>query len=408
MPELCIYCQVHQPYRLSRYRLFDIGSDRPYFDDAENARILRRVADKCYRPTNRLLTELIRETRGAFKLALSISGTLLDQMAETAPDALESFQDLVDTGSVELLGETYYHSLSALGDLDEFRAQVRRHRQTIDRWFGQRPRVFRNTELIYFDALAPVIAGLGFQGALVEGAAQVLGWRSPNYVYEAASAPGLRLLPRNFPLSDDLGFRFSNRDWDGWPLTAEKYANWLAEGVGETRHLFLDYETFGEHQWLETGIFDFLRHLPAQCFQRSLTFTQPSALVTRAPVAQLAFPHPTSWADLERDTSAWLGNRLQRAAHERLYRLRDAVTLSRDAALESAWRRLTTSDHLYYMCTKWFADGDVHKYFNPYATPYDAYIAFMNVLQDLERRLAPSRARPNEPRVVRVSPNWRV
>ena len=198
MPEICIYCQVHQPYRLARYRLFDVGSGRSYFDDAENQRILRRVADKCYRPVNRLFAELIRRWEGRFKLALSISGTLLDQMAESAPDALESFQDLVDTGGVELLGETYHHSLSALGDEDEFREQVRLHRRAIDRWFGRRPQVFRNTELIYSDALAPVIAELGFRGALVEGASHVLGWRSPNYVYEASQAPGLRLLPRNY------------------------------------------------------------------------------------------------------------------------------------------------------------------------------------------------------------------
>ena len=388
MPDICLYCQVHQPYRLARYRLFDVGSGRRYCDDEENRRILRRVAEKCYVPVNRLLADLIRRSGGGFRLALSISGTLLDQMAESAPDALESFQDLVETGGVELLGETYYHSLSTLADVDESREQVRLHGQAIDRWFGRRPVVFRNTELIYFDALAPVIAEFGFRGALVEGASHILGWRSANYVYEAAHAPGLRLLPRNYSLSDDVGFRFSNRHWTGWPLTADKYADWIAASPGDSVHLFMDYETFGEHQWADTGIFDFLRHLPDACFGRGLGFLHPATLAARPPVAPLSFAQPTSWADIERDVSAWLGNRLQRAAHERLYRMRPAVPASGDAALLAAWRKLTTSDHLYYMCTKWFADGDVHKYFNPYATPYDAFIAFMNVLQDVERRLS--------------------
>ncbi len=387
MTDICLYAQVHQPYRLRRYSLFDIGSGGAYFDDAQNRAILRRVADKCYLPTNRLLADLVRRSHGEFRLALSISGALLDQLAAWAPDVLESFQDLVATGGVELLGETYWHSLASLASEEEFTAQVAQHGQAVGRWFGQRPTVFRNTELIYWDGLAPTIAKLGFKGVMVEGADHVMEWRSPNHVYEAAGTPGLRLLPRNYRLSDDVGFRFSNRDWDGWPLTSEKHADWIAASGGDSVHLYVDYETFGEHQWASTGIFAFLAQWPWECLQRGLRFAHPSALATRTPVAPLAFHRPTSWADLERDTTAWLGNQLQDAAQQRIYGLRERVLASRDPGLVEAWRRLTTSDHLYYMCTKWFADGDVHKYFSPYESPYEAFVAMMNVAQDLEQRL---------------------
>ncbi len=390
MTDICIYAQVHQPFRLRQFRLFDIGSETEYFDTETNRRILRRVADKCYIPANRLLADLIRQSDGQFRVALSLSGVLLDQMAEWAPDALRSFQELVETGGVELLGETYFHSLASLASEEEFVAQVERHRRTIQRYFGQRPTVFRNTELIYWDGLAPAIAALGFTAVMVEGADHVMQWRSPNHVYHADGMPALRLIPRNYQLSDDVGFRFSNRGWDGWPLTAEKYADWLAAGQGESRHLFVDYETFGEHQWEDTGIFDFLRHLPAECLRRGLRFVHPSSLARRRPVAPLSFARPTSWADVERDTTAWLGNRLQYAAQERLYGLRERVFATRNPERIEAWRRLTTSDHLYYMCTKWFADGDVHKYFSPYESPYDAFVAFMNVAQDLEQSVAES------------------
>ncbi len=386
MTDVCFYFQVHQPYRLRRYRVFDIGTARGYFDEIENERIVRRVADKCYLPATRLLTDLVRRSDGRFRFALSLSGTLLEQLEACALDALAAFQEVVSTGAVELLGETYYHSLSALVDPDEFRAQVVRHADAVQRLFGRRPTVFRNTELIYDDAIAPLVRRLGYTGMLVEGAERVLGWRSANYVYEAASAPGLRLLPRNYRLSDDVGFRFSNRDWDGWPLTADTYAAWIAASGGTSAHLFMDYETLGEHQWAETGIFDFLRHLPVELERRGIRTLHPRELAERPAVGALSFPTPTSWADVERDASAWLGNRMQRAAHERLYRVGRAVAAAGDAARLDAWRRLTTSDHCYYMCTKWFADGDVHKYFNPYESPYDAFVAFMNVLTDMEMR----------------------
>lgn len=383
MPDICLYAQVHQPWRLRRFRVFDIGTGTPWFDDELNRRIIQRVARKCYIPANRLLTRLIRESRGDFRLALSITGTAIEQMEAWAPEALQSFQELVATGGVELLGETSHHSLAGLADHGEFRAQVRQHTRLIQRWFSQAPRVFRNTELIYADALASEIQSLGFQGVMVEGAAHVLDWRSPNFVYESAAAPGLRILPRNYQLSDDVGFRFSRQDWDAWPVTAEKYAGWVAGAQGDTVNLYVDYETFGEHQWEETGIFEFLRHLPQECLRRGVGFTQPGLLAGRPPRGRLSFPSPTSWADTERDTSAWLGNRIQQAAHERLYQLRPAVMATCDTGIVDAWRRLTTSDHVYYMCTKWFADGDVHRYFSPYPGPYDAFVTFMNVLEDL-------------------------
>jgi alpha-amylase len=394
MADICVYAQVHQPYRLRRYRLFDIG-ERPFFDDELNAELVQRVSRKCYIPANRALTELVERGDADFRVALSLTGTVVGQLERWAPDALESFQRLVATGKVELLGETYHHSLSSLVRRDEFEAQVELHRDMLRRTFGVTPTVFRNTELVWWDNLAPTVASLGFRAALVEGADHVLGWRSPNYVYGAESHPDLRLLPRNYRLSDDVGFRFSSREWDGWPLTAERYASWLAEAPGDSVHLYIDYETLGEHQWEDTGIFDFLHHLPGEAAARGLRFVTPSTLAERDPVATLSFPHPTSWADIERDLTAWLGNRIQLSAHERLYDLRDAVLETEDPSLIADWRRLTTSDHVYYMCTKWFADGDVHAYFNPYETPYDAFVSFMNAAQDLEQRAAAvERAQP--------------
>jgi len=385
MPDVTLYCQVHQPYRLGHYRVFDIGTERAYFDEAKNRGILRRVADKCYLPTNRLLADLIRSSGGRLRLALSLSGVLLEQLADDAPDALASFQELVATGGVELLGETYYHSLAALTDPDEFMGQVRLHSASLERWFGLRPRVFRNTELIYRDDLGQMIQRLGFDGVLVEGADHILGWQSPNYVYESASAPGLRLLPRNYRLSDDIAFRFSQRSWSEWPLTADKFAAWVAESPGDSVHLFMDYETLGEHQWDSTGIFQFVTHLPEALARRGLRTVQPSELSARPPVGHLSFPWTTSWADAERDVSAWLGNGLQQAAHARIYRLKQAVQACANPELMNRWRRLTTSDHFYYMATKWHEDGDVHRYFSPYDTPYDAFVTYMNVVQDLEQ-----------------------
>jgi alpha-amylase len=386
MPEVCLYFQVHQPYRLNRFRVFDIGAGVPYFDDAHNRRILERVAAKCYMPTNRLLTRLVRESGGTFRIAMSLSGVLLEQLAVMKPDALETFHELAATGGVEMLGETYCHSLSALASLDEFGVQIDQHQQLIERLFDQHPRVFRNTELIFSDAIAPVVRARGFEGALVEGAPRILGWRDPTYVYESAAAPGLRLLTRHFRLSDDVAFRFSARGWESWPLRADTFADWLASTPGHCINLFMDYETFGEHQWAETGIFEFLAHLPGECRARGLTFVHPSTLTARLPIDRLTITQPTSWADQERDISAWLGNGLQRAAHERLYALRSSVIEAGDESLYHEWQRLTTSDHFYYMATKDHSDGEVHAYFSAYGSPYDAFVRFMNIAEDVEQR----------------------
>jgi alpha-amylase len=298
----------------------------------------------------------------------------------------------VNTGCVEILGETYYHSLSFLASSEEFEVQVARHGERVEKLFGTRPTVFRNTELIYADALAPSVAKLGFRGVLAEGADAVLGWRSPNFVYAAPGAPDVRLLLKNYRLSDDIAFRFGDRNWEGHPLSAEKFAGWVhaVNGCGELVNLFMDYETFGEHQWEATGIFDFMRALPERILDHADGgFVTPSEAIERhAATAPLSFPRFTSWADAERDLTAWLGNAMQSTAHGSLYELRDEVMESGDPALIEDWRRLTTSDHFYYMCTKYFADGDVHKYFSPYESPYEAHIAFMNALADLELRLA--------------------
>lgn len=385
MPTICLYFQVHQPYRLRRFRVFDIGTGGPYFDDEHNRCILERVAAKCYVPANQLLQRLITESNGAFRVAMSLSGVLLEQLGTMAPWALESFQSLIATGGVEVLGETYCHSLAALSDAEEFRAQLDQHRRIVGSLFDQRTQVFRNTELIFSNAIARAVQSEGFAAALVEGAAHVLEWRDPTYVYEAGSAPGLRLLARHIRLSDDIAFRFSAKDWEGWPLRADTYADWLGATPGECVNLFMDYETFGEHQWAETGIFGFLGSLPGACLRRGLSFAHPSTLAARMPADRLWFSRPTSWADQERDVSAWLGNGLQRTAHQRLYALRPVVERAGDQQLYQRWQRLTTSDHLYYMATKDHSDGEVHAYFNAYSSPYDAFIRFMNVLEDLEQ-----------------------
>lgn len=390
MPSACFYFQVHQPSRLRRYGVFDVGRRHDYFDTRLDEAIVRKVAARCYRPMNQLLLEQIERHEGRFRCAFSISGSALEQLERWAPEVIESFQALARTGCVEILGETYYHSLSFLASPDEFETQVQRHGAKVSELFGARPVVFRNTELIYADPLAPHVERLGFRGVLAEGADAVLGWRSPNFVYAAPGASSMRLLLKNYRLSDDIAFRFGDRNWEGHPLSAEKFAGWIhaVNGCGELVNLFMDYETFGEHQWESTGIFEFMRRLPDRVLDHADgSFVTPSeAIATYAPTAELSFPRFTSWADAERDLTAWLGNAMQASAHRSLYELRDAVIDSGDADLIEDWRRLTTSDHFYYMCTKFFADGDVHKYFSPYESPYEAHIAFMNALADLELR----------------------
>jgi alpha-amylase len=391
MKNLCFYFEVHQPFRLRTYRYFDIGSDDQYFDEHKNRSIMQKVAEKCYLPANTVLLNLIRQYQDGFKVSFSISGTALDQFELYAPEVLKSFQELAATGCVEFLAETYSHSLSSLISKEEFGRQVLAHSKRIESLFGQKPRVFRNTELIYSDTIGQMAYDLGFRTMLTEGADQVLGWKSPNYLYCSAANPELKLLLKNYRLSDDIAFRFSQSDWNGWPLTAEKFVSWLNQipEQDEIINLFMDYETFGEHQWKETGIFEFLKSLPHHVFSSSaFRFVTPSESARiLQPVAQLSMPDPVSWADLERDLSAWLGNEIQDDAFESLYRLEGKMRETNDPELQRNWRYLQTSDHFYYMCTKFFNDGDVHKYFNPYNSPYDAFINYMNVLSDFEARV---------------------
>ncbi len=391
MPSVCFYFQVHQPYRLRRYTFFDMGNNHFYEDEDSNCDILLKVARKCYLPMNRLLLEQIRRCKGRFKIAFSLTGTVLDQLEAWAPEVVCSFQDLAETGCVEFLSETDAHSLAVLFSPDEFREQLIAHDARIKRLFGQKPRVFRNTELIYNNDLARIVEDMGYKAILAEGVDHVLGWRSPNYVYQPSTCQNLKLLLKNYRLSDDIAFRFSNREWPEFPLTAEKFASWAhaSQVTGDVLNLFMDYETFGEHHGASTGIFQFMEALPDCVMSHpNFDFRTPSEVArTRAPVARLDVPLYVSWADAERDLSAWLGNDMQNDAIESVYRLEKRVKALGNVDMLRTWRRLQTSDHFYYMCTKWFADGSVHKYFNPYGSPYDAYINYMNVLADFELTL---------------------
>jgi len=391
MKSICFYFQVHQPNRLRHYRFFDIGNNHDYFDDAQNAWLCRRVADKCYLPTNKLMLDLINENKGRFKISYSITGVVLEQFEKYTPEVIESFKALASTGCVEFIGETYYHSLAALKSKSEFKNQVKLHSDKIFELFGQRPSVFRNTELIYSDYIGEIVGDLGFKAQITEGAKHILGWRSPNFLYKSSKNENLVLLLKNFQLSDDIAFRFSQHSWEGFPLTVDKYVKWLNQTQdAECINLFMDYETFGEHQWKETGIFEFLRELPKGVFKKTdFGFSTPSQLVDNLkPISEIHVPYPISWADEERDLTAWLGNDLQDDAYDQLYELEEEIISSGDKDLINDWRYLQTSDHFYYMCTKWFSDGDVHKYFNHYDSPYDAYINYMNVLSDFRIRLS--------------------
>ena len=389
MASVCFYFQVHQPLRLRHYTVFD--SNDQYFDDYKNSSVCRKVANKCYLPANRLLLNIIRQFEGRFKVAYSITGVLLEQLQRDCPEVMSTFDALAETGCVEFLAETYYHSLSSLYSPDEFTEQVDKHSETIEYLFGQKPKVFRNTELIYNNDLAGLVESMGkFDAIITEGADHILGFRSPNFVYRPQGCHKLKLLLKNYSLSDDIAFRFSNRNWSQWPLTADKFARWISDvnGNGNVVNLFMDYETFGEHQWADTGIFDFMRHLPGQILKHpDNDFKTPSEIVqTYNAVDTVDVPNLISWADTERDLSAWLGNPMQSNAIDELYRLEKKVKKTGDEKITTDWRRLQTSDHFYYMCTKYFADGDVHKYFNPYDSPYDSYINFMNVLSNLDAR----------------------
>ncbi len=386
MKTICFYFQVHQPNRLKKYRFFEIGNDHQYYDEIANKTIIEKVARKCYLPMNKLLLDLIKEYGAAFKVSFSISGVAIEQFEKYVPEVLTSFQKLSQTGNVEFLSETYSHSISALKSEKEFKNQIKLHSAKIKKYFGQEPQVFRNTELIYSNEIGNMVAQMGYKAILSEGAKQILGWKSPNFVYFNALNKKMKVLLKNYKLSDDIAFRFSNKDWEEWPLTTDKFVNWLNEipENEEVVNLFMDYETFGEHQWEDTGIFDFFRQLPKTVLSNSdFKFMTPSEIIKKhQPVAVVDVPHAISWADEERDLTAWLGNEMQNEAFNKLYGLEEIINKINDDQINKDWLNLQTSDHFYYMCTKFFSDGDVHTYFNPYENPYDAFINYMNVLSD--------------------------
>ena len=388
---ICLYFQVHQPTRLRLYRFFDIGKDSHYYDDFANRTILRRVAQKCYLPMNQQMLELINKNKGKFKIAYSISGSALEQFQRFCPEVIASFKALAETGKVEFLAETYYHSLASLASESEFRAQVEKHAAKIEELFGVKPTAFRNTELIYSNGIGEMVYDMGYKTMLTEGARHIMGWQSPNYVYTGETQPKLKLLLRNYTLSDDIAFRFSQNK-----VTAEQYVGWLKDNAkeGDIVNLFMDYETFGEHQGAESGIFDFMRELPAAVIKDgTFNFVTPSEATKKyKAVSDIAVEDPISWADEERDLTAWLGNELQNEAFKKVYAMTEKLSIVNDPELWEDFGHLQESDHFYYMCTKFFSDGEVHKYFNPYDTPYEAFINYMNVISDFQIRLDEKRA----------------
>jgi len=390
MTSICLYFEVHQPMRLNKFSVFHIGNKKEdYFDSKLNQQIFEKVASKCYIPTNNLLLELIRKHDARFRISYSITGTLIEYCNEFMPELIESFRELFKTGAVDLIEETYYHSLSSLFDeLDEFEEQVKLHNKLMKKEFNYQPRVFRNTEAIYDNRIAKKVSDMGYKGILTEGTEKVLGWRSPNYLYKPVNS-NIKVLLRNYTLSDDVGFRFSAKGWPGYPLTADKYARWMANCEGDIVNLFMDYETFGEHQWTETGIFDFLRHLPDEVFKHEyIDFVTVSEAVERYDtVGDIDVPWAISWADEDRDVSTWLGNEMQHACFNEIKNLGLNVKKKNDPQLLHTWRKLQTSDHLYYCSTKGLQDGDVHAYFSPYENPYDGFINYMNILQDLKQKI---------------------
>ena len=393
MPSVCFYFEVHQPVRLKRFSVFNIGHDNnaflTYFNHDLNREIFEKVAKKCYLPANQLLLDLINKYDGRFRVSFSLTGTFVECCEQFMPAVLDSFKELFRTGAVDLIEETYFHSLSSLYDeLDEFEEQVIMHRHMIKKIFNYRPMVFRNTEAIYDNRIAKKIEEMGYKGIITEGTEKILGWRSPNYLYKPVNAD-IKVLLRNYTLSDDIGFRFSAQSWPGFPLTASKYAHWMSKCQGDLINVFIDYETFGEHQWTETGIFDFLKHLPEEVLKhKNLDFVTVSEAVNRyKSVGEIDVPWAISWADEARDVSTWLGNEMQITCFNELKDIGKKLKKLGDRELLYVWRLLQTSDHLYYISTKGAGDGDVHAYFNPYDFPYEGFINYMNIIQDLKEKI---------------------
>ena len=399
MRGICLYLHIHQPWRIRAYSIFDVAVNDNYFIDTNynskqcNERIFRKVASKSYIPMFNLLEKNLKKYP-EFKFSLSITGVWIEQAELWMPELITRLRKMVKTGRVELVAETYYHSMSFFYSKDEFEDQVEKQIDIFKRVFNFTPTVFRNTEFSYNDAVGAVVEKLGFKACLCEGWDKILGWRSPNYIYHAAGTKNLKLLLKNYRLSDDIAFRFSDRTWKDWPLTVDRYESWLESACdnGNTVNLFMDFETFGEHQWKETGIFDFMNQLIKSWLSKEdHTFFTVADRVKEEPVGDLSYPQTVTWADTERDLSAWMGNKLQDEAISSLYDLRDKIIsaskIRKDEKLLEDFRRLTTSDHAYYMCTKYWNDGDVHAYFSAYDSPYDAFMYFLNVLRSLEYKL---------------------
>ena len=391
---IVLYLHVHQPWRVRNYDIFDVASKHNYFSesaspDQDNELIFHKIANKSYKPMNHLLEKLLND-HPDFKVSLSITGTFIEQAEQFDPGILDSFRRLVDTGRVEILSETYHHSLAFFYDRNEFEAQVERHRQKIREVFGVETRVFRNTELAYNNELAKWADDYGFNGIIAEGWDDVLGWRSPNYVYRPVNTGNIKLLMKNYRLSDDIAFRFSDRGWADWPLTADKYHRWASTALEDAPllNLFMDYETFGEHQWAEDGIFEFfeqfVRHWVSRPDQKFYTISE--AIEANEPQGEISVTQTVTWADSERDLSAWLGNNLQHEAMKYIYDMTERVMRTGDEQLIDDWRKLQTADHVYYMSTKHADDGSVHSYFSPYSSPYEAFLNYMNAIRDIRWR----------------------
>lgn len=379
MKTICFYFQIHQPFRLKRYRFFDIGNDHYYYDDFLNEDIIHRIAERCYLPANKTLLAMIKSSGGKFKVAFSISGLALEQMEIYTPEVIDSFKELAATGNVEFLAETYAHSLSSLGDPEEFQAQVNQHKEKIYSLFGVKPKVLRNTELIYSDDISLLASSMGFKGMLTEGAKHILGWKSPNYIYTSSVNPSLKLLLKNDRFSEDISSRFSNYAWNEYPLTADKFISWIAETPDSEQivNLFMNYETLGSLQPSETGIFEFFKALPRYAAEKGISFSTPSEVFSLLkPVDSISVPYPMSWVDEERDTSSWLGNVLQQEAFRKLCEIGERVRLGDDRRIKQDWNYLQSSDHFYYMSTKHIGS------FSPYDNAYDAFNNYMNVLSD--------------------------
>jgi len=412
LPDICLILEVHQPFRLNRNFNFELVTHQKisskdlfdiYFDHKLNREIFMRISEKCYFPASRILLEQMDRFKGEkkqFKVSFSFSGVFLEQCEMWNPDLLDLFKQIIKTGCAEILSQTYYHSLSSLNALDrsEFIEQIEMHRQKIRDLFGYMPGTFENTECLYNDEIAKVAEKMGFKSILTEGADRILGWRSPNFIYKAYGSE-IRILLRNYRLSDDIGFRFASTQWDQWPLTADKYAAWLAHTYGQVITLFMDYETFGEHYWAESGILEFLRWLPIEAQKwENLSWSTPSEVIRKhAPCGEISVPpeRTVSWADVERDISAWLSNPQQNTAFNMINELGPLVKELNDANLLKIWRYMQTSDHFYYMYTRGGESGMVHDSFNPYGSPMEAFITYIGVLLDFEARCRSETYKPS-------------